>query len=81
MIGVTAGCGVMTVEFIESRKFSQSREERGMEKEECDKGERRWEQAGRATEIMKKEWETWMRGGVTAHNNSISLNSFETRII
>lgn len=23
-----------------------------------------WEQAGRATEIMKKEWETWIRGGV-----------------
>lgn len=51
-----------------------------MEKEECDKGERRWEEAGRGTEIMKK-WETWIRGGVTAHNNSISLNSFATIII
>lgn len=50
-----------------------------------------WEQAGRATELMKNEWETWIRGGVdgemryfegasvrweAAHNNSITLNRF-----
>lgn len=74
--------------FPKQRGRNRERKRRGWQRE---RGGRIWEQAGRATELMKNEWETWIRGGVdgemryfegasvrweAAHNNSITLNRF-----
>lgn len=50
---------------MKAASFPKAEREREVEKKNSvTKRQRRWKQAGRAREIMKKEWETWIRGGV-----------------